>query len=504
MAVDLTQPDILGDTSSPLGESEPPPISMEYRHVIQTLQHELYDFLTTLVGIEQNANPRLEVPWIVQPELPAIVRYLPADSELVRWANSGTESAENDPLDILVESLIQGIRGSNHSLNIPKIIRDIREAYSRLFEEQSAELRVLANLYERFPRFLKVFGAPELPTSEAHVLARLRNDAVRRRGIPGWYLKEDRTATSLRTPWYRFRYPHPTLVPFEWCLRLFKIVVGQSDVLKLEERLPSYTRAHFTRALDGVDYIYCETPDKRLTRTCGDTAETASFAQYPFSAGVLPKPEAEIAWLESFVTVIEWMAKEFPDITQSVASTQLSILRRRLLADPSDYRLFIEHEPPRIIVRQLRADLEVCRAGSTSKLPSLLALYMPPWPSPRAAEIAKLLAPHRNCNNDLLQLLYESKVSEICRFLKGSPERRAAADGSFIVADEIARDGIERATEKRHRDLTAYTQQLSIDDQDLVTTANTLQLLFKEANVSTNATGTEILAHLLTQAYGTP
>ncbi len=40
----------------------------------------------------------------------------------------------------------------------------------------------------------------------------------------------------------------------------------------------------------------------------------------PFSNGALPKPTAEMDWLESFVTVVEWIAKGFPDITSSVAS----------------------------------------------------------------------------------------------------------------------------------------------------------------------------------------
>ncbi|KAI0098544.1 NAD(P)-binding protein [Nemania sp. FL0031] len=473
------------------------------RYIIRNFESELYDSFINLLGIEEISDPYCDPSWVVQPGLLVVFNYLPVDSELVRWGNSSAGSEESEPLAILAARLSKGIRGSDRGLNIPKIILEFKRAYSRLFEEQSAELRALADLYERFPRFLKVSGAPEVPTSEAHILAQLRNDAARRRGIPGWNRKEEHTISSQGRTWYRFRYPHPTLVPFEWCLRLFKVAIERSDVLKIEEKLPSNLRAHFKNAQDGVDYIYGETPDKRLRRTCGDTAETAGFAQYPFSAGVSPKPAAEIAWLESFITIIEWMAKEFPDITQSVASDQLSILRRRLLVDPSDYRLFVEHEPPRNIARQLRVDLEVCRAGSPSKLPSLLALYMPSWPSPRAVEIAKLLAPHRDCHRDLLELLYESKISEICRILKGTPEPRVAADGSFIVADEIARDVTKSATEKIHRDSISDTQNrqqlLGVYDQDLVTTANTLQRLFKEMTVSTNATGSEILAHLLTQ-----
>ncbi|KAI0447862.1 NAD(P)-binding protein [Xylaria telfairii] len=462
------------------------------------LWRELHSSLFTFLGLENHKGT-----WIATPELQAVFYYLPADSIMTGWTRSVTRG-ETELSDEFAEDLVRGIRESGRSLNIPKIILELKKAYFQLFQGQSAELRTLANLYERFSRFLKVFGAPELPTSEKHVLARLRHDAKRRRRIPGWDRKGvhfrfgDKDLKLQRTS-YRFRYPHPTLVPFEWCLRLFKVAIEKGNVLGIEEKLPPRLRAHLNRAMDGLDLIYCHTPGKLLKRTHGDAAEIATFAQYPFSNAVLPKPKAEIDWLESFVTVAQWMTKEFPDITRSVASTQLPILRRRLLADPSDYRLFVEHESARFVARQLRADLEVCRTPS-SKLPSLLALYMPPWPSPRAISIAQFLAPRRDCNQDLLQLLYESKISEICRFLKGAPAHRLPEDGRFIVADEITRNYTDNSP-KTLGDATKQIQdiqtQQSISERDLVIAANTLQQLFKETTLSANATGSELLAHIL-------
>ncbi|TRX93066.1 hypothetical protein FHL15_005934 [Xylaria flabelliformis] len=408
-----------------------------------------------------------------------------------------------DSSDAFAEGLVRHIMEIDRSLDISKVILELKNAYFRLFREQSAELRALADLYERFSRFLKVAGAPELPTNEAHVLARLRIDVRRRHRIPGWHRKKVhyKNLKSQRTS-YRFRYPHPTLVPFEWCLRLFRIIVERREALRIEDKIPLRLKEHFKNANDGFDFIYCHTPGKRLKRTCGHSAESVTLAQYPFSNGVLPKPKAELSWLESFVTMAEWMAKEFPDITQSVATAHLLILRRRLLVDPSDYWLFVEHESPRMIARQLRADLELCRAGSSSKLPSFLALHMPPWPSSRAIAIAQFLAPHRNCSNDLLQLLYESKISEIRRLLKGAPARKEPEDGRFIVADEITRGDTENST-KILRDSAENTQdiqeQQTIPERDLVTTANTLQQLLKEPTLYANATGSELLAHILAQ-----
>ncbi|KAI0457831.1 hypothetical protein F5B21DRAFT_501215 [Xylaria acuta] len=142
------------------------------------------------------------------------------------------------------------------------------------------------------------------------------------------------------------------------------------------------------------------------------------------------------------------------------------------------------------------------RDRSSSKLPSLLALYMSPWPSPRAIAIAQLLAPYRQCNHDLLQLLYESKVSEIRRLLKGAPARKTPEDGRSIIADEIARDDTDSLI-KILKASTIETQdnsvKHSVPERDLVTTANALQRLFKEMTLSANASGSEILAHILAQ-----
>ncbi|KAI0541052.1 NAD(P)-binding protein [Xylaria digitata] len=470
-------------------------------HVISTLDWELQSALFTLIGLEKYKGA-----WVSTPELKAVVSYLPVDSTLAEWARLDTTPKENETEDRFAENLVGQFKKNSRVLDMNKILFELKSAYFRLFQEQSVELRFLADLYERFPRFLKVANAPELPTNEAHILAGLRHDAKCRRRIPRWHFKEDhvtpeRNLTLQRTP-YRFRHPHPTLVPFEWCLRLFKVAV-EKNISEIEERLPSNLRAHFDRARDGLDFIYCQTPGKRLERTHGNTGKDAIFVQYPFSNGVLPKPKAELDWLESFVTVAEWMTKEFPDITRLVASAQLPILRRRLLSDPVDYRLFVEHEPPRTVARRLTVDLKECRAPSLSKLPSLLALYMPPWPSPKAVAVAQFLAPHRDCNNDLLQLLYETKVSEICRLLKGAPEPIVPDDGGSTVADEIAQSNIDSFSKKAPGDLITETQekkpQQSISERDLVTTANTLQQLLKDMPLSVTGAGSKVLAHIVAQ-----
>ncbi|KAI1823633.1 hypothetical protein F4861DRAFT_509651 [Xylaria intraflava] len=396
---------------------------------ISCLRWEWQNSFLAMLGLR-----RYKGVWMAASELHAILHYLPPDSSLAKLVKVDMAPQGEELSAEFVENLTRRLQESERSQNTSKDLLDLHDAYSRLFQEQSAELNLLADLYERFPRFLKVVGAPEQPTNESHVLARLRYDAGRRRKIPYWHLRgvypgRPHNVKSLRTS-HRFRYPHPGLVPFEWCLRLFKAVAKQP---KVEDMLPQYLRTHFERAMDGVDLIYCHTHGKRLKRTEHSTSEHAVFAKYPFANSILPKPRAEIDWLESFVTVTEWMAKEFPDITLSAASSHLSVLRRRRLADPSDYRLFAQLESPRVIAKQLRADLRACRAGLPSALPSCLALYVPSWPSPRATGIARALAPHHKCNEEFLQPLYESVISEICRVLSACGVPGA---GGFFAADE--------------------------------------------------------------------
>ncbi|KAI0555532.1 NAD(P)-binding protein [Xylaria curta] len=469
-------------------------------HINSSLWMELQSSLFNVLGLLNHHGN-----WIAIPELQAVFHYLPVDGVIARWVGSVAGPREDEPSYAFAKDLAMRVREIDRSVDISKVILELKNAYFRLFQEQSAELKMLADLYERFPRFLKVAGAPELPIREAHVLARLRIDVRRRQKIPRWNRKyvrfeyKDQSPKLRRTP-CRFRYPHPTLVPFEWCLRLFKIVVERREALGIEEKIPLRLKGHFESAIDGLDFIYCHTPSKRLKRIDGRSAESATLVEYPFSNGVLPKPKAELSWLESFVTTAEWMAKEFPDITRSVAAAQMPILRRRLLVDPSDYRLFIEHESPRTIARQLRADLELCRTGSSSKLPSLLALHMPLWPSPRAIAVAKILTPRRGCSNDLLQLIYESKITEILRLLKGGPVRKEPEDGRFIVADEITWGGTQnspRVLRGSAEDIQDVQAQQTIPERDLVTTANTLQQLLKEPSLSANAAGRELLSHIL-------
>ncbi|KAI1304536.1 hypothetical protein F5Y03DRAFT_395456 [Xylaria venustula] len=494
------------------------PQRSEKDYLLSILYGELQSLFFGLVGIENYKGS-----WVSTPELKAVIHYLPENNKLVQWAGLSVIPDENvwsprmsikstlgidwyqAPVDSFAENIVRGFQKDKRNSDLTKIRSELKRAYLQLFQKQSDELKRLADLYERFPRFLKVVNAPELPTREAHVLDRLRRDARRRRRIPGWHLKDIDTPLArnltLKPTYYRFRYPHATLVPFEWCLRLFKVVTEKSSVAEMKERLPQQLEAHYGRAIDGLDYIYCEIPGKRLKRTCDNVGENATFIEYPFSNGALPKPQAEIDWLESFITVVDWMTKKFPDITRSVASTQLSVLRRRLLADTSDYRLFVEHESPRIVARQLLADLRECRVVSLQRLPSFLALYMPPWPAQKAVAVAQYFAPYRDCNHDLLQLLYESKITEIRGFLRGTPSRTMPEDGGFIVADEIARADVHSPLGNPLGDLKTETQeessQLNISEQDLVTTATTLQQLFKDTSLSDDKTGGEVLAHIL-------
>ncbi|KAI0397830.1 hypothetical protein F5Y17DRAFT_293267 [Xylariaceae sp. FL0594] len=489
--------------------------------------------IASLVGLHYFAGS-----WIVEPEAQAAFHYLPADSVLSGISRLDVVPGEEAPSKQFAEALALRLLNPDPSLDVGRIIEELKTAYSRLFRDQSDQLRRLADLYERFPRFLKVFIAPEHPANEPHILQRLRHDAKLARRQPFWNFSPDSFFSlepgsydrngdgnrshvdnqgSSRRVWYRFRYPHPTLVPFEWCLRLFKTVVAKKDSLALDSRLPPQMKVHFDRAMAGVDFIFCHTPGKRLPRTTtttGGTIETVQFVQYLDSNYALPKPEAEIDWLESFITVMEWMAAvEFPHIKDAVASSSrlFSVWRWRRLSEPEDYRLFVQNESPRVIARQLQADLRTLRhppgelpttgppgRPTTSALPSLLALYMPPWHSPKARAIAELLLPsgrkhHRR--ERILRFAYEGKIAAIREALQATPEGRHADDGGSLVVDKLTTESVNDSSSTVPLPAASPLEDSRITEEDLVTTVETLKRLFKERPSS--ETGTEILAGIL-------
>ncbi|KAF9871878.1 hypothetical protein CkaCkLH20_10510 [Colletotrichum karsti] len=160
----------------------------------------------------------------------------------------------------------------------------------------------------------------------------------------------------------------------------------------------------------------------------------------------------ELDWLEAFLRCVKWMEAEHPrlaaDLKVSSArahdqpriegleepETKLGVkpVGKGVLLEASDFQDFIENSAAESVAQQLRADLKVSKEGKTSELPSLTALYMPEFSSPRAKEIAKSIWADESLHISVRQMLYEQMLETIKKQLS-KDAKMDTADGQGEV-----------------------------------------------------------------------
>jgi hypothetical protein len=179
------------------------------------------------------------------------------------------------------------------------------------------ELYRLANLYEAHPSRLTMPFAPQTPRlNKQHIPSNMHYETrklTKRASTTWWSYKE-----MYR---YRFIYPYPALVPYDWTIQLFCKVLHNGmlseslypgAIVKSCERvvmgIPVWVRnlrpfetdemAKLSKALDLIALEPNESSSWRLT--------------------YCTHPDDELRWLEEFVGVVAWMELEFPDVLQEV------------------------------------------------------------------------------------------------------------------------------------------------------------------------------------------
>ncbi|KAI0021646.1 NAD(P)-binding protein [Xylariomycetidae sp. FL0641] len=374
-------------------------------------------------------------------------------------------------------------------------------AYGHLRAAWSAELFSLANLYERFPEYLHVALSPQTPRpNRAHVLKTLRRDAHRISKRPLDAPKAVYHGSSkLPRPYYRFRYPHPTLVPYDWCLRLFKTIVEEYTISAIARSCPPELEKHVKRASEGVEFIYHHGGISALARLqSSTTAEDASFRAYDHVNSAMPSPTAEIEWLVSFVTIVNWMTEQYPEITTSIRDKSLSNSPGSQQWDDVGYETYIQQASPQRIASQVLLDLALCDRKSRCHSPSLLALYLPAWPSPRAREIARYLSPV-GAKAGIQQIIYDSKVSRIQRHLQNTPEVKSR-DGQELAFELPRGTSLDNPEVDAHGTSTETSTEDSatkVTEDSLATTAETLHHLLKHSAIGPDASIADALAEAL-------
>ncbi|KAK1462411.1 hypothetical protein CCUS01_08598 [Colletotrichum cuscutae] len=316
-----------------------------------------------------------------------------------------------------------------------EIIPRLAEAQILLNDEKASELHRLANLYEQFPMYLKTPLAPQTPRKNiAHVPRQLRLYA-RRAG---------------RTLW-SFRYAHPILVPYDWCLQLFHAVNEELDYsLDLQK----------TR--DGIQSIrILEDTLPRLSSTKGVRLQELK--------NTMPSTPAELEWLESFMRVVEQIESRFPELASSIKeSTAHQPSEERIasppevaedppsvLLGPSDYQHFIGNSRLQDVANQLRYDFDLSKkaAKDETELPSLLALYMPPSSSAESKRVSFHLWPI--LDPGMRQLLFEQMIETIKTRLSDTPSE-AANDSPY--------DRVHRHMPMGSRKRTCYVCRMVLDN----------------------------------------
>lgn len=282
-----------------------------------------------------------------------------------------------------------------------RVLPRLHEALRDLNHARSEELRRLASLYELFPTYLRTPLAPPTPRQNpGH--------------IPQLFRRIARKPTHLRAC---FGWAHPALVPYDWCFGLFDAVLQMPEMSEMTKAAEtgnnSDFQAHLQKARDGLDIIY----SSELPRTSvedGIKRQKLHDLVYQY----LPSPVEELEWLESFMRCVEWMETQFPELALELKAASV----KRWFSDgPKDRELLEEADFQNLIegpnydctvVRQLKADLKAAKKG-TGKLPSLMALYLPPFSSPRARKIASRMWPKADLRSGVRQMMYEEMVKTI-------------------------------------------------------------------------------------------
>lgn len=304
-------------------------------------------------------------------------------------------------------------------------------AFNNLNQAKSEQLLRLADLYDRYPAWLKVPRGPQEPAPRdnlQHIGDSLRNDA-RRICFPMALSRQVRKG-SWSMDWYRFRFSHPALIPTNKALHIFTASTFSP--------FPSWLLKDARRAVDGLRYIYDQDGTTGRQVRCARDTKTMQVrhAIHTRDRCADVSPEAELKWLEAFLRCVAWATE---DIRKD--------LPRRLL-EPADYRRYIENSHPIVTAKQLLADFEISRNDSCGRtvFPSLTALYMPSFSSTPTRDVASLMWPEM-ADDEVRRIYWEDSVSRLKRYLAKAPQVPDHDDGFVLACDASPdQDGLDDAT----------------------------------------------------------
>lgn len=235
--------------------------------------------------------------------------------------------------------------GSDLTLTVGEL-EEITGLYQRALKirtnTQADELRRLATLYDAHSKLLKEPFAPQSPRSNLlHIPQQLRSRArILENTIPSWYNR-----TGGRS---YFRNEFPALVPYDWTLRLFVLLIKQDKVTvdtrcqKILGGMPRYYRPEFDsgdrisapRTLGTpwspptdlpsqshkLSVTLCQPNDinRSTTRFWTGPPELRYLHRAVSDATTYTAhAKVELAWLETFVDVVAGLIERFPQAAEA-------------------------------------------------------------------------------------------------------------------------------------------------------------------------------------------
>ncbi|KAK8044570.1 hypothetical protein PG993_004594 [Apiospora rasikravindrae] len=342
----------------------------------------------------------------------------------------------------------------------------LAQAFTLQAQAKSHELHRLADLYEVFPAELKEPFAPQERRGDAakqHILGGLRRDAQRVLTKPiRTSGKVDGSSNWNRRSYpYRFRYPHPALVPADWVLGLICLALeryplpedgGTAGAESSEQglRYPPELLPDLRQCARGLPHILefsGISAYARYRQLSGPSFNVAHLSYLKKTKEVSPHCYAELDWLEALLRCVSWIKGEAPELVQESLKTPngkvhegakalstgeiiqspgaTSLVDYAPILTPEDYEAYISREPAEVIAQQLRLDSSLS-SGDLDHLPSLLALYLPRIPSERARDIAACLLP--GADRSVRELTYQDMVKKAQKAIRKHPIRISYED----------------------------------------------------------------------------
>lgn len=358
---------------------------------------------------------------------------------------SGPDPALSPPSITFLDDAADALRGHRWTLEeafivLPWLIR----ALGLLRRAKSDELFTLGKMFDEFPDILKMPLAPQSnePARQRHVARKLQIDARKVANSP---VSSKLTQSGVRfigRSWFRFRYAHCCVVPYNWCFDLFVKFTEVHPPSTNDSIYPSEMLPHFATAQAGLKqvYSYSDSPISRVIIVDGRT----HFLFRGHQNFGLPTRAMEIEWLLAFAKCVNWIQDYSMDEWLACYRDNLTSSTPKYskfgtwdtMADV-DYEEFLQVAPVSAIAKQIQIDSRICdeiHRKNNLKLPSLLAFYLPSISPSHRGELLHLLFPTPGLGRATRGIMYESTIQKILTVLKSNPlstDESLSEDGNF-------------------------------------------------------------------------